>query len=64
MKAVEKVEAHIADALEKGAKVVPDGKRTAPGGSGEMSGSRAWPLELTHIQLFLVTLSRTLQEPD
>jgi hypothetical protein len=32
MKAVE-VEAHIADALEKGAKVVPDGKRTAPGGA-------------------------------
>ena len=33
MKAVEKVEAHIADALEKGAKVVTGGKRSALGGS-------------------------------
>src|SRR6202043_3859162 len=33
MKAVEKVEAHIADALKKGAKVVIGGKRHALGGS-------------------------------
>ncbi len=33
MKAVEKVEAHIADALKKGAKVVIGGKRAAQGGS-------------------------------
>src|SRR6266853_1411345 len=33
MKAVEKVEAHIADALKKGAKVVIGGKRSALGGS-------------------------------
>src|SRR5438128_8970378 len=33
MKAVEKVEAHIADAVEKGAKVVTGGKRAAQGGS-------------------------------
>jgi len=33
MKAVEKVEAHIADALQKGAKVVIGGKRSALGGS-------------------------------
>jgi succinate-semialdehyde dehydrogenase/glutarate-semialdehyde dehydrogenase len=31
MKAVEKVEAHIADALKKGAKVVTGGKRAAQG---------------------------------
>ena len=30
MKAVEKVEAHIADAVRKGAKVVTGGKRAAP----------------------------------
>src|SRR6195256_2246170 len=33
MKAVEKVEAHIADALKKGAKIVVGGKRSALGGS-------------------------------
>jgi succinate-semialdehyde dehydrogenase/glutarate-semialdehyde dehydrogenase len=33
MKAVEKVEAHIADALKKGAKIVTGGKRAAQGGS-------------------------------
>jgi succinate-semialdehyde dehydrogenase / glutarate-semialdehyde dehydrogenase len=33
MKAVEKVEAHIADAVKKGAKVVNGGKRAAQGGS-------------------------------
>jgi succinate-semialdehyde dehydrogenase/glutarate-semialdehyde dehydrogenase len=33
MKAVEKVEAHIADAVKKGAKVVTGGKRAAQGGS-------------------------------
>src|SRR5271167_3606637 len=33
MKAVEKVEAHIADALKKGAKVGTGGKRAAQGGS-------------------------------
>jgi succinate-semialdehyde dehydrogenase/glutarate-semialdehyde dehydrogenase len=33
MKAVEKVEAHIADALKKGAKEVTGGKRAAQGGS-------------------------------
>ena len=33
MKAVEKVEAHIADALKKGAKVVLGGKRAAQCGS-------------------------------
>jgi succinate-semialdehyde dehydrogenase/glutarate-semialdehyde dehydrogenase len=33
MKAVEKAEAHIADALKKGAKVVTGGKRAAQGGS-------------------------------
>jgi succinate-semialdehyde dehydrogenase / glutarate-semialdehyde dehydrogenase len=33
MKAVEKVEAHIADALKKGAKVVTGGNRGAHGGS-------------------------------
>ena len=33
MKAIEKVEAHIADALKKGAKVVIGGKRAAQGGS-------------------------------
>jgi Aldehyde dehydrogenase family len=33
MKAVEKVEAHIADAVNKGAKVVIGGKRAAQGGS-------------------------------
>jgi succinate-semialdehyde dehydrogenase/glutarate-semialdehyde dehydrogenase len=33
MKAVEKVEAHIADALQKGAKVVVGGRRSALGGS-------------------------------
>src|SRR5271154_2962005 len=33
MKAVEKVEAHIADAVQKGAKVVLGGKRAAQGGS-------------------------------
>ena len=33
MKAVEKVETHIADALKKGAKVVTGGKRSALGGS-------------------------------
>jgi succinate-semialdehyde dehydrogenase/glutarate-semialdehyde dehydrogenase len=32
MKAVEKVEAHIADAVKKGAKVVTSGKRAAQGG--------------------------------
>ena len=31
--AVEKVEAHIADALKKGAKVVTGGKRAAQGGT-------------------------------
>jgi acyl-CoA reductase-like NAD-dependent aldehyde dehydrogenase len=30
MKAVEKVEAHIADALKNGAKVVTSGERAAP----------------------------------
>ena len=33
MKAVEQVEAHIADAVKKGAKVVTGGKRAAQGGS-------------------------------
>jgi succinate-semialdehyde dehydrogenase/glutarate-semialdehyde dehydrogenase len=33
MKAVEKVEAHIADAVKKGAKVMLRGKRAAQGGS-------------------------------
>jgi len=33
MKAVEKVEAHIADAIKKGAKVVTGGRRAAQGGS-------------------------------
>jgi succinate-semialdehyde dehydrogenase / glutarate-semialdehyde dehydrogenase len=33
MKAVEKVEAHIADAVKKGTKVVTGGKRAAQGGS-------------------------------
>jgi acyl-CoA reductase-like NAD-dependent aldehyde dehydrogenase len=33
MKAVEKVEAHIAEAVKKGAKVVTGGKRAAQGGS-------------------------------
>jgi succinate-semialdehyde dehydrogenase/glutarate-semialdehyde dehydrogenase len=33
MKAVEKVEAHIADALKEGAKVVTGGKRGARGAS-------------------------------
>jgi hypothetical protein len=33
MKAAEKVEAHIADALKKGAKVVTGGKRAAQGGA-------------------------------
>ena len=33
MKAVEKVEAHIADAAKKGAKVVTGGKRAAQGGT-------------------------------
>jgi succinate-semialdehyde dehydrogenase/glutarate-semialdehyde dehydrogenase len=33
LKAVEKVEAHIADAVKKGAKVVTGGKRAAQGGS-------------------------------
>ena len=33
MKAVEKVEAHIADAVKKGAKVVTGGKRSAIGGT-------------------------------
>jgi succinate-semialdehyde dehydrogenase/glutarate-semialdehyde dehydrogenase len=33
MKAVEKVEAHIADAVKKGAKVVTGGKRASQGGS-------------------------------
>jgi succinate-semialdehyde dehydrogenase/glutarate-semialdehyde dehydrogenase len=33
MKAVEKVEAHIADAVKKGAKVVTGGKRAPQGGS-------------------------------
>src|SRR5262245_40204091 len=33
MKAVEKVEAHIADAVKKGAKVVTGGKRAAQGGN-------------------------------
>jgi succinate-semialdehyde dehydrogenase / glutarate-semialdehyde dehydrogenase len=33
MKVVEKVEAHIADAVKKGAKVVTGGKRAAQGGS-------------------------------
>jgi succinate-semialdehyde dehydrogenase / glutarate-semialdehyde dehydrogenase len=33
MKAVEKVEAHIADAVRKGAKIVTGGKRAAQGGS-------------------------------
>jgi succinate-semialdehyde dehydrogenase / glutarate-semialdehyde dehydrogenase len=33
MKAVEKVEAHIADAVKKGAKVVTGGKRAALGGT-------------------------------
>ena len=33
MKAVEKVKAHIVDALKKGAKVVTGGKRAAQGGS-------------------------------
>jgi succinate-semialdehyde dehydrogenase / glutarate-semialdehyde dehydrogenase len=33
MKAVEKVEAHIADALKKGTKVVTGGRRAAQGGS-------------------------------
>ena len=33
MKAVEKVDAHIADAVQKGAKVVTGGKRSALGGT-------------------------------
>jgi succinate-semialdehyde dehydrogenase/glutarate-semialdehyde dehydrogenase len=33
LKAVEKVEAHIAGAVKKGAKVVTGGKRSAQGGS-------------------------------
>ena len=33
MKAVEKVDAHIADAVKKGAKVVPGGKGSALGGT-------------------------------
>jgi succinate-semialdehyde dehydrogenase/glutarate-semialdehyde dehydrogenase len=33
MKAVEKVEAHITDAIKKGAKVVTGGKRSALGGT-------------------------------
>jgi succinate-semialdehyde dehydrogenase / glutarate-semialdehyde dehydrogenase len=33
MKAVEKVEAHIADAVKKGAKVITGGRRAAQGGS-------------------------------
>ena len=33
MKAVEKVEAHIADAVKKSAKIVSGGKRAAQGGS-------------------------------
>ena len=33
VKVVEKVEAHIADAVKKGAKVVLGGKRAAQGGS-------------------------------
>jgi succinate-semialdehyde dehydrogenase/glutarate-semialdehyde dehydrogenase len=33
MKAVEKVEAHIADAVKRGAKVVPGDKRSALGGT-------------------------------
>jgi acyl-CoA reductase-like NAD-dependent aldehyde dehydrogenase len=33
MKAVEKVEAHIADAVKKGAKAVTGGKRAAQGGT-------------------------------
>src|SRR6201984_2407089 len=33
MKVVEKIEAHIADAVKKGAKVVTGGKRAAQGGS-------------------------------
>jgi succinate-semialdehyde dehydrogenase / glutarate-semialdehyde dehydrogenase len=33
LKAVEKVEAHIADAVKKGAKIVTGGKRAAQGGS-------------------------------
>ena len=37
MKAVEKVEAHIADAQKKGAKVVNGGKRAAPGAPSELT---------------------------
>ena len=33
MKAIEKIEAHIADAVKKGAKVVTGGKRSALGGT-------------------------------
>jgi succinate-semialdehyde dehydrogenase/glutarate-semialdehyde dehydrogenase len=42
MKAVEKVQAHIGDAVKKGAKVVTGGKRAAQGGtgSGDRAGSR------------------------
>jgi succinate-semialdehyde dehydrogenase/glutarate-semialdehyde dehydrogenase len=49
MKAVEKVEAHIADAQKKGAKVVNGGKRAAPGAPSELT-------VLTDVTTDMVTL--------
>ena len=49
MKAVEKVEAHIADAVKKGAKVVTGGKRAAPQG-----GSFFEPTVLTDVTTDMV----------
>jgi succinate-semialdehyde dehydrogenase / glutarate-semialdehyde dehydrogenase len=44
MKAVEKVEAHIADAVKKGAKVVLGGKRAAQGGRFFEPSRRSRPM--------------------
>ena len=41
MKGVEKVEAHIADAVKKGAEVVTGGKRSALGGPADVTRIRS-----------------------
>jgi Aldehyde dehydrogenase family len=57
MKAVEKVEAHIADALKKGAKFVTGGKRAAQG------GSFFEPTVLTDVTTDMVTTKKETFDP-
>jgi succinate-semialdehyde dehydrogenase / glutarate-semialdehyde dehydrogenase len=53
MKAVEKVEAHIADAVQKGAKIVTGGKRAAPSNM-KAGGSFFEPTVLTDVTTDMV----------